>query len=110
MPVHKPDRLFRRRHSINFVAFGVPFVLVGLFAIYAFRQGRSDWFIGACGIGFVVGLAGLIRQQRQSSRYHCPQCGSLLPYSPQGEQKHIHFHCTHCDIVWETGMMGGTAP
>src|SRR5262249_14550043 len=110
MPAHKTDRSFRRRHFVNFIVFGVPFVLVCLFAIYAYRQGRSDWFVGACIIGGMVGVIGLVRQERQSSRYRCPQCGALLPYSPQGEEKRIQFYCSHCDTVWDTGMLEGTAP
>jgi hypothetical protein len=110
MPVHKTDRSFRKRHFANFVTFGVPFVLVCLFAIHAYQRGRSDWFIGACAVGFVVGLAGLVRQQRQSSRYHCPQCGTLLPYSPHGKEKRIQYLCARCDIIWDTEMMEGNAP
>lgn len=111
MPVHKTDRSFARRHFTNFVAFGVPFVLVFLFAIAAHQRGRTDWFVGACVVGFVIGLVGLVRQQRQSSRYHCPECGALLPCSQQqGEEKRIQFHCTRCDIIWDTGTMEGSAP
>ena len=110
MPVHKTDRSFAKRHLVNFVTFGVPFALVCLFAIIAFQRGRTDWFVGACVVGFVIGVVGLVRQERQSSRYRCPECGALLPYSPQGEEKRIQFHCTHCDIVWDTGTMEGTAP
>ena len=110
MPVHKIDRSFRRRHFTNFVGFGVPFVLAGLFAIAAHQRGWTPGFVSACVVGFVIGIVGFGRQQRWSSRYRCPECGALLPYSPEGEKKRIQFHCTRCDIIWETGMMEGNAP
>jgi len=110
MPVHKTDRAFGRRYLGNFIVFGVPFVLVCVFAIAAHHRGRTDWFVGACVAGFLIGLVGLIRQQRQSSRYRCPECGALLSYSPQGKEKRIQYHCTRCDIIWDTGTMEGTAP
>jgi hypothetical protein len=110
MPVHKTDRSFARRRLVNCFAFGVPFVLVCLFAIVAYQRARTDWFVGACVVGFAIGVLGLLRQQRQSSRYHCPQCGTLWPCSPQGEEKRIQFHCAQCNSVWDTGMKEGTAP
>lgn len=85
-------------------------VLVAIFGFYAYRQGRDDWLLGACAVWVLVALAGLIRQERLSTRYHCPQCGALLPYSPQGKEKRILFHCPSCDVVWDTGMMEGSAP
>lgn len=108
MPVHKTDKSFHRRHFINFVAFGGPFVLVCLFAIAAYQRGRTEWFVSACVVGFIIGVAGLMRQQRLSSRYQCPQCGARLPYSPQGDDKRIQFHCARCDIIWDTRMMEGS--
>ena len=109
MPVHKTDRSFAKRHLTNFIVFGVPFMFVCSFAIIAHYEGRSDWFVGACVFGFIIALAGLVRQCRLS-RYHCRECGALLPYSSQGEEKRIRFHCTRCDIIWDTGMMEGTSP
>ena len=107
MPIHKIDTSFARRHFVNFALFGVPFGLVCLFAIFAHEHGRTDWFIVACVVGFALGLVGLVRQHRQSSHYHCPECGELLPYSPRGEEKRIEYHCTRCDIIWDTRMMEG---
>jgi hypothetical protein len=78
-----------------------------LFAKGAHDEGRTDRFLTALGAGFVIGIAGFVRQQRQSSRYHCPECDSLLPYSTQGEAKRIQFHCERCDITWDSGMMEG---
>ena len=108
MPLHKLDTSFARRHLVNFVVFGIPFGLVCWFSIIAHQRGRIDWFVGSFVVGFAIALAGLVRQQRQSTRYHCPECGALLPLAPQGEDRRIKFHCTRCDVIWDTRMLEGT--
>lgn len=107
MPLRKTDRAFVRRHLLNFVALGVPFGLVFWFAFVMHGEGRTGWFIGALVVASIIALVGLVRQQRMKLRYHCPECGAHLPYSAR-EDRRIQFHCTHCDVVWDTRMLEGS--
>ena len=107
MPVHKLDKSFARRHFTNCAVFGVPFAVALFWGMKAHEQDATDEFLIACGVGFVTALVGFVRQQRLSSRYHCPECGALLPYSTDGTDKRIQFHCNHCNVVWDSGMMEG---
>jgi hypothetical protein len=105
MPVRKKDPSLGRRHLKNFVVLGVPFTLAFLAAIYAHRQQRTDWFITAFVVGFVVALIGLVRQERLFRRYRCPQCGARLSESPRKNGQPIEFFCQHCDIIWDSGFI-----
>jgi hypothetical protein len=104
MPVHKKDTSLGRRHLKNFVVFGVPFALACMAAIFAHRHQRTDWFIAAFVVGFVIALIGLIRQERLFRRYRCPQCGSRLVECPRKNGQPIEFFCQHCDIIWDSGF------
>ena len=105
MAVRKKDPSLEKRHLKNFLVFGVPFAAAFLVAIHAHRHQRTDWFIAAVVVGFVIALVGLVRQERLFRRYHCPQCRARLLEAPRKEGQPIEFFCSHCDIIWDSGFV-----
>jgi hypothetical protein len=103
MPVRKNDPSVAIRHFTDCLVLGVPFVLAIAAVIYGARQGRGDLSLAGMVLGIVLGIVGLIRQQRRFRRYDCPQCGARLPKS-RGK-KSIEFFCPDCDIIWDSGFV-----
>lgn len=107
MPIRKRDTAFARRHFWNAAIFGVPFIICLIVGMKAHEGRDGTQFLLAWGIGVAIAIIGFVRQQRQSRRYRCPECGAILPYATEGEERRIQFHCQSCDIIWDSGMMEG---
>lgn len=56
------------------------------------------WTIG---IGVATGVFGFFYQRRMFRTWSCEKCGKPLLGEPEDGEK-ILFHCTSCDITWDT--------
>jgi hypothetical protein len=45
-------------------------------------------------------LVGLVFQEFRVRRYHCPDCGALLPHTPSAPEARLEYFCPHCDVIW----------
>jgi hypothetical protein len=99
VPTRKHDKTLRRRH------FGIT-TLLALPLFICFAVGWMTPYFWPAAIGFgVVALVGLIIQERRFRRYHCPDCGALLPYTPAAPGSRIEYFCQRCDIVWDSSFV-----
>lgn len=104
MAIRKRDPVTGRRFFWNAVFTGIPFTAIFLFALYAHRQGRMDWFYTAVAIGMGVIWVGVVRQRRWLRPYHCPDCGKVLEKPCGSPDGYIEYLCPDCDVIWETGL------
>jgi hypothetical protein len=99
MPVRKYDKSLKRRHLVSTTLFAIPFLIC-----FAYAWTTSHFWPGAIGCG-VTALVGLIVQELRFRRYHCPDCGALLPYRPAAPGARIEYVCSRCDVTWDSGFV-----
>ena len=37
-------------------------------------------------------------------RFRCLECGTHLPFQPKKPGEPLNYHCSKCDIIWETDL------
>ncbi len=99
MPTRKKDLRLRRRHYGVTTLLALPFLVC-----FALAWSTSHFWPSAIGCG-VIAVVGLILQERRFRRYHCPDCGALLPYTPAAPGARIEYVCPRCDVIWDSGFM-----
>src|SRR5688500_4040949 len=106
MPTLKQDRTLRKRHFRDMLLLGIPFAVALLCAFAGVWWLESiPGFFCAFGVGAVLGIVGVVRQERRFRRFPCPTCGTVLDRSDAGEDgRPIVFECKPCDTVWDTGF------
>jgi hypothetical protein len=102
MPALKHDTNADRR---SWYAIGAGLVFMGL---GMFLWAALGWALAGFLCAFVGGGGGVIGFFVFMHRYRCPQCGARLPYrgGPTPGEKAL-YHCRHCDVTWDTGLMEG---
>src|ERR1017187_3170375 len=78
MPTRKQDARLRERHFGMTTLFTLAFLIC-----VAFVWRTPSLWPAAIGCGAIV-LAGLVFQELRFRRYHCPDCGALLPFAEPG--------------------------
>jgi DNA-directed RNA polymerase subunit RPC12/RpoP len=96
MPARKQDKRLRERHFGMTTLFALPFLVC-----FAFAWSRPSLWPVAIGCSAIV-LAGLVFQELRLRRYHCPDCGALLPYTPAAPYARIEYFCSQCDVIWDS--------
>jgi DNA-directed RNA polymerase subunit RPC12/RpoP len=97
MPKRKQDERLRERHFGMTTLFTLAFLIC-----FAFAWRTPSLWLAAIGCGAIV-LAGLVFQELRFRRYHCPDCGALLPYTPAAPHARIEYFCSRCDVIWDSG-------
>ena len=99
MPTRKQDKRLRRCHIGITTLFALPLLLC-----FALAWSTSSFWPAAIGFG-VIALVGLVFQELRFRRYHCLDCGALLPYTPAAPGARIEYVCPRCDVVWNSGFV-----
>jgi predicted RNA-binding Zn-ribbon protein involved in translation (DUF1610 family) len=107
MPITKQDRSLRRRHIIATTVFAVPFVSLLAFGWWDGTRRGGHWFLAVFVVGSLMAIVGLILQSRRFRKFRCPDCGRLVPSRDNATGERITFHCSHCDVIWDTGFIEG---
>jgi len=99
-----------RSFLINGVGVVFFFFFAGLIAYAAKHGGGTELWVGIGGM-VASGVATIVVQAVRAQRFHCPKCGQIIPrYIPAGTFSHrigrspVRFLCSHCDILWNTGL------
>ena len=97
MPARKQDKRLRKRHFGIATLFALAFLIC-----LAIGWGTPFFWLAAIGCG-VIALVGLVFQEFRVRRYHCPDCGAFLPYTPAAPDAPIEYFCSRCDVIWGLG-------
>jgi DNA-directed RNA polymerase subunit RPC12/RpoP len=97
MPRRKQDKRLRERHFGMTTLFTLPFLIC-----FALAWSRPLFWVGVIGCAAIL-LAGLVFQELRLRRYHCPDCGALLPYTLAAPYARIEYFCSRCDVIWDSG-------
>src|ERR1017187_7804883 len=97
MPTHKQDKRLRERHFGMTILFTLPFLIC-----FALAWSRPLFLVGAIGYDVIL-RAGVVSQELRLRRYHCPDCGALLPYTPAASYARIDYFCSRCDVTLDSG-------
>jgi hypothetical protein len=97
MPTRKQDKRLRERHFGMTTLFTLPFLIC-----FALAWSRPLFWVGVIGCAAIL-LAGLVFKELRLRRYHCPDCGALLPYTLAAPYARIEYFCSRCDVIWDSG-------
>lgn len=95
MPRSMPATQWKRHAFIGDLCTGITFVAYMLAGAYVHR----GWF----GAGLVFFAVGFVRQRIRFRRMRCESCGEIL-HRKMEDGAAIRFHCSRCDIEWDTGV------
>lgn len=57
---------------------------------------------------FVIScLIGGILEILRNKRFRYPQCSEVTPLQPVQADRAVRYHCSMCNVVWNTGMKKG---
>ena len=105
----KPDKRFARHTGLMIVGLIIAaFIGTGFCFAAVEHHSTGLWIVvgvliggvAVCGIGYSTWIF---------RYYRCPQCHChLRPESgPRTKPLRIHYHCEHCDTIWDSGITWG---